>query len=520
VGAPDLSKLSDDQLEILAATLEKRTDYEAFCFDSDLFGDETPAKVHRLICQLLQMVLDGEMPRLMLFAPPGTAKSTYVSKRAVAFAMGYKPGIKLIGASHTAGLAAKHGKESRNLIASPAYRQIFPEVGLAADTKARDDWATTDGGEFFGVGFDGPPVGRRADGVIIDDPFKGRKDADSLTIRESHWETYRTGLRSRLRKNGWIILMHQRWHEDDIAGRILPEGYAGESGWITARDGEEWFVANLQMVCETGDDLLNRKPGDLLWPQWFDAKRVKRDRISVGERNWSAMYQGVPRTDDGAILRSDYWRKWPGDLAPICEAVIQCYDTAFEEDEENDYSARTTWGVFDIYEVENAKALASALDQAKERGEEVQRYHAILLEAWRGKVPFHTLKKTAKDAFKEYEPDRVLIEKKASGHSLIQELKRASLPVKAIGADKSKTTRTHAAEPAFEQGCVWHMDAPWAQIVIRESAAFPTGKNDDLHDTVVMAINYLRARWHLQLAGEQDDEDDEPDNEEAKPIYG
>jgi len=447
-----------------------------------------------------------------------THNSTYISKRLVAWAVAYQPGIKIIGASHTASLAAKHGREARNIVAHPAYRTIWPEVRLAKDLQARDDWATTEDSEFFGCGFDGGVVGRRGDLLIIDDPFKSRQDADSETIREAHWATYRTGLRTRLRKGGRIILMHQRWHEDDIAGRILPEGYDGRSGWITARDGEEWYVANLQMVCEADGDPLGRQRGELLWPEWFDEARVRQDKLSAGQRDWAALYQGVPTADEGALIPSHYWRVWPADTPPDVDYVVQVYDTAYEEGEEADYSARTTWGIFDIYAQSNAAALRETIERARERGEPMQRYHAILLEAWRGKVDFPTLKRTALDAYRQYEPDRVLIEKRASGHSLIQEMRRAGLPIKPLRADQSKLARTYAAQPAFEQGCVWRMDMDWTLPVVRECAQFPSGKHDDTHDTVMHAIGWLRRTYHLVLRGEEPDEDAEP--LEATPIYG
>lgn len=531
MGQREVEALDDRELELLEASLEKRVSYLAFCEDEELFPNEPPARPHRLICTLAQMVLDGEIRRLMIFAPPGTAKSTYISKRLVAFAQGYRPGIKLIGASHTATLASKHGRESRNIIAHPAYRAIFPEVELAPDIKARDDWETTDGGAYYAVGFDGSAVGRRADGIIIDDPFKGRREADSETIRSNIWTTYRSDLRSRLRKDGWIILMHQRWHEDDVAGRILPPSWRGESGWVTSRDGEDWFVANLQMEAEAPGDLLERKPGELLWPEWFDAARVAQDKISFGAREWAAQFQGVPTDEEGGILPRRLWRKWPGKTPPVVEYVLQSYDTAFEEGEEDDYSARTTWGVFDLHHPANADVLAEALasgayapwewrDGAKVRKGEVHRYHAILLERLNARLEFNELRREARDAYLRHKPDRVLIEKKASGHSLIQELRRAGVPVKAVNPDRSKRSRAYAAQPVFEQGAVWYVERAWAEEVIRQCAAFPAGRHDDLVDTVTQSLIYLRRMFHLVGKGEvgADEYDDQLEDMDAANV--
>src|SRR5206468_12372995 len=138
----------------------------------------------------------------------------------------------------------------------------------------------------------------------------------------------------------------------------------------------------------------------------------------------------------GAIIKSGYWRKWPEQRAPVCEYIVQSIDGAYEENEESDHSARTTFGIFDIFNADNAQVLEALLKGKKRR--EVQRYHAILIEAWRGKVPFSTFKRVAIDGYKEFKPDRLLIEKKASGISLIQELRKGGLPVKPVLPDRSK----------------------------------------------------------------------------------
>jgi predicted phage terminase large subunit-like protein len=523
MGALDLSKFSDVELEILEANLEKRTSYERFCEDQELFPGEAPAKAHRLICTVVQMALDGEAPNVMIFAPPGTAKTTYVSKRAVAFAVGYRPKIKTICLSHTKTLAAKFGRESRNIVAHPAYQTIFPEVRLAEDLKARDDWATMDGSEVFCVGMDGALPGRRADLLIIDDPFTGRLQADSQGERDNRWATYNGDARKRLRKNGALILMHTRWHDDDIAGRILPEEWDGESGWIECRDGRTWLVLNLQMINEFPGDLLGRPIGklrpqndeeraateaSLLWKDFFSLERVMQD-LKDSEREFMAQCQGRPKDKAGGILPAGRWRKWPGKRPPVVEYIVQSYDTAFEEEEANDFSARTTWAVFDIYNDANSEILAEIWKQTGNK--EVHRHHVIMIEGDQWKVQFPELKRMAIDAYKQYKPDRVLIEKKASGHSLIQELRRGKVPVKPMNPNKmggSKTTRAHVASEAFKQGTVWYMDRDWARIVINQCAKFPTGKNDDLVDTVTQSIIWFRRTYHLEFKGEDDDDED------------
>lgn len=505
---------------------QARRSFLRYCQHPDLWGDEIPQIHHEHVCSAVSRVETGEIKRLMIFMPPGSAKSTYTTHRFASWYMGKHPTHSLITASHGAELAEEFGYRVRNTVGHSAFGGIFPGVTLAADSKSKGHWHVSDGderaGQYFAVGMTGGIAGRRANGILIDDPFKNIEDADSQVRRDKVWNTYKTDLRSRLKGDqGWIIIIQTRWHVDDLSGRILPDNWDGESGWVTAKDGEEWYVLRIAMECDSKDDPLGRKLGETLWPEWWSPKYVAREKLIQGTRNWNALYQGRPTTDEGAIIKAAYWRKWPSETPPVCEYVLQSIDGAFEEDEESDYSARTTWGIFDVYAVENTKVLQALIDQAGKG--EVQRYHAILLEAWRGKVPFHTFKRVIKDGFSEYEADRLLIEKKASGHSLIQEMRRGGIPVKAMKADRSKTARTHAAEPAFEQGCIWHMPFDWSLPVRTECAQFPNGQHDDWHDTVTQAVNYLRRLYHLLLKDEDEDDDEEASKdarETEKPIYG
>lgn len=512
---------------------EARKSFLRYC-QHPMWGDEIPQLHHEAICAAVSRVEKREIKRLMIFAPPGSAKSSYTTHRFASWYAGRHPGHSLICATHTAQLSHRFGKRVRNTVGSVEFREVFPGVGLAGDSQAKGDWAIThdgvDGGEYYAVGFDGAVAGRRCDGLLIDDPIKSIRDADSETVRDNVWDVYRTDLRSRLKGDtGWIIIIQTRWHVDDLSGRILPESWDGRSGWVTSRDGEEWYVLRLAMECDSDDDPLGRKLGETLWPEWWSKQYVALEKTIQGTRNWNALYQGLPTTEEGAILKASYWRQWPKDVdPPVCDYVIQSIDGAFEEDEEADYSARTTWGIFDAWNVDNAKVL-EALGSRK--GAVTLRYHAILLEAWRGKVPFHVFKRNVRDGYDEYEPDKLLIEKRASGHSLIQELRRGHVPVKEMKADRSKLARTHAAEPAFEAGCVWYVPREWAQAVIRECAQFPNGEHDDWHDTVTQAIGWVRRMFHLRLPDEpQAQDDDEPEEldphdttdlrKRATPIYG
>lgn len=488
--------------------------------DDDLRGQEKlpiaaryiPAEHHRLILEKLEAVERGEIKRLMILAPPGSAKSTYASTIFPAWYLGRHPGDSLICASQTQELADRFGRRARNLVSSDIHRGVFGS-GLARDQKAAGQWETEKGGEYHATGVQ-PFAGRRGDGVITDDLIRGRKDADSKTVRESTWEWIIGDMRPRLKPGAWWVFITTRWHEDDPAGRILPEKWSGKSGWVTARDGERWYVLSLVAVVETKEeaehDPLKRDIGEIIWPEWFTPEMLAQEKKSQGSRNWNALYQQKPRPDEGSILKRAHWRKWPHDKPPRCEYVLSFYDTAFEEGEENDYTARTTWGIFyhDETDAEPGGKVPSG------------HYCCIILEAFKEKIEFPALRKLAREHYNTYKPDRVLVEKKASGHSLIQELRRHRVPVKGIKSDRSKLARAHAAAVVLEQGCVFYMDRKWADEVIEECSSFPNAEHDDVFDTCINAWLYLRRMFHLQLRDEKEDKPNDDVDLMPRRLYG
>ncbi len=537
MGAPDLQRLRAVLQEI-----ERRRARESLAVyaglqipaevenDEDLVGLHKlslparyiPAEHHRLLIEKLEAVERGEIKRLMVFMPPGSAKSTYCSVLFPAWYLGRHPTHCVIQGSYNDSLASRFGRRARNTFASSVHRSVF-DVGLAKDSKAAGEWETEAGGEYFSFGVNTGVTGRRSDGVLLDDIVKGRKEADSQVVRDSTWETYKADVRTRMKPGAWIVYVATRWHEDDPAGRILPDSALGKTGWFTAKDGEKWYVISLKAVIESdmdaADDPLGREVGEILWPEWFTPAMFETERRIQGPRNWSALYRQMPRPDEGAVLKRQHWRKWPGEKPPKCEYMVSVYDTAFEEGEENDYSARTTWGIF-YYEEEREsviKALENKLTHQLEG-----RHCAILLERYKKKVEFPELRKEAIRHYKDYHPDKVIVEKKASGHSLIQELRRAKVPVMAVKADKSKLARAHAASNVLEDGCVFYMDRPWAREVVDECAAatFIKGSpGNDIPDTCVHAWMWLRRTFHLNLKDEKDDEPP-PDDGTKRRYYG
>jgi predicted phage terminase large subunit-like protein len=267
-----------------------------------------PARHHRLLIAELDRVATGDTDRLMLLMPPGSAKSTYASELFPAWFLAHHRRASIIAASHTASLALHFGRRVRTLALDHAdllgYR-------LDRTHRAAGSWSTDAGGEYYATGIRGPITGRRADLIVIDDPVKGRLEADSALARDQLWDWYRTDLATRLKPTGRIVLVMTRWHQDDLGGRLLG-GVADETrgagvpgdqrpgGRISGED--HWRVVRLPALAEA-DDPMGRREGEALWPEWEDADRLARKRATVGPRTWSALYQQLPAPDGGALFR-------------------------------------------------------------------------------------------------------------------------------------------------------------------------------------------------------------------------
>jgi predicted phage terminase large subunit-like protein len=235
----------------------------------------------------LERVSDGQIDRLMVLMPPGSAKTTYASILFPAWWFTQHANSAVIATSHTTSLAANFGRQVRDLVKEFSLQLGF---ALAAGGQAAGHWRTSGKGDYFATGVRGPLIGRRADLVIIDDPVKSQADADSPTMRERLWAWYRSDLITRLKPKGRVVLIMTRWNEDDLAGRLLAQNEA------------EWNIIRLPALAESGDPL-NREPGAALWPEWEDAAALARKRETVGERAWAAMYQQSPRPLQGSLFK-------------------------------------------------------------------------------------------------------------------------------------------------------------------------------------------------------------------------
>ena len=459
-----------ERLELLNARDACRDsfmEYIRYIWPSFIEGDH-----HRLIADKLTRVAKGELKRLIVNMPPRHTKSEFASIYFPSWMMGLKPDLKIMQTTHTADLSINFGRKVRNLMDTDEYQRIFPEASLAADSKSAGKWQTGGGGEYFAAGVGGAIAGRGADLLIIDDPHS-EQDAMSLPLLDSCYEWYTSGPRQRLQPGGTIVIVMTRWSTADLTGRLLNRQ--------TENNADQWEVVELPAIFEDS--------GNVLWPEFWKREELDAVKASIPVSKWNAQYQQNPTSEEGAIIKREWWQLWEKDDPPPCSYVIQSYDTAFSKKETADYSAITTWGVF------------SPSDGA---GEAI-----ILLDAQKGRWDFPELKAVAQEQYNEFEPDMVLIEAQASGTPLTHELRAMGIPVVNYRPSRGndKMTRVHAVSPVFEAGMVWAPDHVFADEVIEECAAFPFAPNDDYVDTTTQAILRFRQGNFINLYSDEEEEE-------------
>lgn len=272
--------------------------------DTEFFEpiETTMADHHRLLLTKLKKTSERRHGRMMVFMPPGSAKSTYASVVFPSAFLGAEPGRRLILASYGDDLARKMGRRTRSIIKQSRFRGVWG-ASLTAESSAAQEFSLTNGSEYLACGILGGVTGNRAHGIIIDDPIKGREQANSETVRQKTWDAYEDDLKTRLIPGGWIVIIQTRWHEDDLAGRILPDAWKGESGLIHCKDGNDWEVLCIQARSEVDSDPLGRAQGEYLWPEWFD--RGHWAQFESNSRTWSALYQQLPTPLDGDLFKPD-----------------------------------------------------------------------------------------------------------------------------------------------------------------------------------------------------------------------
>jgi len=271
---------------------------------------------HLLMMQAIQRCIETPRGRLMIFAPPGSAKSTYASVLAPAWAMGRKKNQLIILASYATSIAVKQSRKVRSICKDPRYTAIWPDKPmLLDDQRAVDDWSLTNGSGFMAAGLLAGITGNRADGFVIDDPIANREQADSATIREKIYNEYIDTVMTRAKPKMWCLIIQTRWQEEDLAGSILPANYEGESGLIACRDGQTWEVLCIPAEAERADDPLGRKPGEFLWPEWFPREHWSTWRDNPrAARTWAALFQQRPAPFSGIHFNRDMFKMYDPDL--------------------------------------------------------------------------------------------------------------------------------------------------------------------------------------------------------------
>ena len=427
---------------------------------------------HRIIADKLTRVAKGELKRLIVNMPPRHTKSEFASIYFPSWVMGLNPDMKIMQTTHTADLSINFGRKVRNLMDSDEYSNIFPKVSLASDSKSAGKWQTSQGGEYFAAGVGGAIAGRGADLLIIDDPHS-EQDAMSINLLDSCYEWYTSGPRQRLQPGGSIVIVMTRWNTADLTGRLLTRQ--------TETHSDQWEVVELPAIFEDS--------GNVLWPEFWKKEELDAVKASIPVSKWNAQYQQNPTSEEGAIIKREWWQLWEAEDPPACHYVIQSYDTAFSKKETADYSAITTWGVFSPQE-----GMGDAI---------------ILLDAQKGRWDFPELKAIAQEQYVEFNPDMVLIESQASGTPLTHELRAMGIPVVNYRPSRGndKMTRVHAASPVFEAGMVWAPDRIFADEVIEECAAFPFAPHDDYVDTTPQARLRYRQVNFINLYSDEDEEE-------------
>ena len=420
---------------------------------------------HAKLARIFEDIEAGKRKRVIVNIAPRHGKSEMISYLAPGWFLGKNPQKKVIMASHTADLAVNFGRRVRNLVGSESYRDIFPNVSLQADSKSASRWGTNFNGEYFAIGVGGALAGRGADLFIIDDPHseqeakQGRAD-----VFEPAWEWFQSGPVQRLMPGGSIIVVMTRWSKMDLTGKIVDH-------MTREDDADEWEVVEFPAI-------LNEKP---LWPEFWSIEELMGKKASMDVRYWQAQYMQQPTSEEGALIKREWWQVWDKETPPSCEHIIMSLDAAQEKTNRSDFNALLTWGVF--------------------FNEETKNYNIILLNAIKERLEFPELKQRVLEEYKDWNPDTFIVEKKSNGAALYQEFRRMGVPISEFtpGKGQDKISRVNAVSDLFSSGIVWVPDRRWAWEVVEECNDFPSGTHDDLVDATTLALLRFRQGGFIRL---------------------
>ncbi len=488
-----LDELELLEIEKMVGELDKRAtlqaardDLIAFCLYMD--PNYKVGRHHRILADELMDIERGDKDRVCVNIPPRHGKSQLVSTYYPAWFIGRNPGKKVMLVSHTTDLAVDFGRKVRNHIDSEPYRDVFPGTGLSPDSKSAGRWNTTTSCEFYATGVGSALAGRGADLLLVDDPHSEQDILNgNFTAFDKAYEWFAFGARTRLMPGGRVAIVHTRWHQDDLTGRLIRDMTNNE-------DSDQYEVVEFPAILEVEDAETGEFVQKALWPEFFDLQALLRTKASMPVFQWNAQYQQNPTGEEAAIIKRDWWRLWPDDDPPSVEYVIMSLDAAAEAHNRADFTSLTTWGVF--------------------FNEEENMHQIILLNAIKRRMEFPELKQLSMEEYQQWEPDAFIVEKKSSGTPLYQEMRRAGLMVQeytpvrgSVNNPNSKMARLNSVSDIISSGLVWVPPKRWAEELVEEVAGFPFASNDDQVDTTIMALMRFRQGGFIKLPTDEQDEE-------------
>lgn len=429
---------------------------------------------HRIMLEAYQRTILKPYGRLMVFAPPGSAKSSYGSVVTPAWALSRTPGYRIILGSYASNIAWKQSRKCRALVRQPKHVAIWKDRPiLATDQKAVPQWALSNGSEFMAAGILAGITGNRANGIVLDDPVAGREAADSETIRQKTYDEYIDSLTTRLLPGGWIILIQTRWHEDDLAGRILPEDYDGRSGRILCRDGQWWEVLNMPAKAEHETDPLGRELGEYLWPEWFKPEHwAQWEHNQRASRTWASLYQQRPTAGEGLEFKREWFKWYDPDVAPGSEGGMPAHLTLYGA---SDYATKEDKGDFTEHGI-------VGLDKDND---------FWFIDWWYGQKTTDITIAAKVALVHRHGPKRWWHEGGPIDNAIAPAVRRAMqehvppvyVTIDPLTSVKNKATKLASFQARAAGGKVHlPLNRPWAKRLVDQLCAFPAAKYDDACD--------------------------------------
>jgi predicted phage terminase large subunit-like protein len=462
-----------------------------------LVSDWKMGKHIEVISNKLSQLESGEIKRLMVFLPPRSSKSVICSKLFPAWYIGRNPEHEILTVSHSDQLSSDFGRSVRDVVNSEQFQEIFKAVSLRTDVRAAGKWKTNQNGTYYAAGVRSQIAGRGANIAILDDVMS-EEDSYSEAGRRYVKEWYPAGLRTRIMPNGSILIINTRYHFDDLCGWLLKQQEE-----MSEYETIPWEVIRIPAwLDDEASELLELPVGSSYFPEWKPDEILQIDeneiKASNGARYWNALYMQDPTPEEGGLIKKKWIREWEYEDPPTCDFILQTYDTAFSTKTTADFSVIQTWGIFSMYDED-------------ENGIESFVSNLILLGNLKGRFEYPELRRMSQLLYDQFKPDVCIIEKKASGQSLIQDMRRSGLPVREYLPDRDKVSRVYAASPMMEAGKVWiPVHKKWAADLIEELIQFPNAAHDDQVDALTMAIHFMRDSWHVTHPEDPEWDDERP----------